>query len=123
LVIGARGSYQVFTDDPNKIRIPDVSFTRRDRVPKSGPAEGHGWIAPDLVVEFNSPNDSGDYVESKIKDFLAAGVPLIWVAYPQTKTVLVHRNDGTANRLQVGDVLDGEDVLPGFRCEVAALFA
>ena len=123
LMNGAQGSYQGFPDDPNKVRIPDVSFTRRERLPKDGPAEGHGRVAPDLVVEVTSPNDTGDYIESKINDFLAAGIPLIWVAYPETKTLLVHRKDGTANRLQVGDVLDGEDVLPGFRCEVAALFA
>ena len=123
LVNGAQGSYQVFPDDPNKVRIPDVSFTRRERLSKDGPAEGHGRVAPDLVVEVNSPNDTGDYIESKINDFLAAGIPLIWVAYPETKTVLVHRKDGTAQRLQVGDTLDGEDVLPGFRCDVAALFA
>ena len=122
-VNGGQGSYQIFPDDPDKVRIPDVSFTRRDRIPKSGPAEGHGRIAPDLVVEVTSPNDTVDRLESKINDFLAAGIRLIWVAYPETKTVLVHRKDGTAQRLQVGDVLDGEDVLPGFRCEVAALFA
>ena len=119
---GAQGSYQVFANEPNKVRIPDFSFTRRERLPKGKPAKGHARIAPDLVVEVNSPNDKGDQLESKINDFLAAGVPLIWVVYPKTKTVLVHRKDGTARRLQVGDVLEGEDILPGFHLEVAALF-
>ncbi len=123
LVNGAQGSYQIFPDDPDKVRIPDVSFTRKVRLPKGGPAEGHGRVAPDLVIEVNSPNDSGDYLESKIIDFFAAGVPLIWVAYPESKSVLVHRRNGSAQRLQVGDILDGEDILPGFRCDVAALFA
>ena len=75
------------------------------------------------MVEVTSPNDTVDRLESKIKDFLAAGVALIWVVYPESKTVEVHRHNGTLQRLQVGDFLDGEDVLPGFRCEVAALFA
>jgi Uma2 family endonuclease len=123
LVNGAQGSYQAFPDDPAKVRIPDVSFTRKERVPKSGPAEGHARVAPDLVVEVTSPNDTVDQLESKVNDFLAAGVALIWVAYPESRTVQVHRRDGTGKRLQVGDVLEGEDVLPGFRCEVAALFA
>jgi Uma2 family endonuclease len=123
LVNGAQGSYQAFPDDPDKVRIPDVSFTRRDRVPKVGPAEGHGRVAPDLVIEVTSPNDTVGRLESKIQDFLAAGVPLIWVVYPETQVVFVQRGDGTAKRLQVGDILEGEDVLPGFRCEVAALFS
>jgi Uma2 family endonuclease len=123
LVNGAQGSYQIFPDDPTKVRIPDVSFTRKERAPKSGPAEGHARIAPDLVVEVTSPNDTVDQLESKVNDFLAAGVALIWVAYPESRTVQVHRKDGTGKRLQVGDFLEGEDVVPGFRCEVAALFA
>ena len=48
---GAQGSYQAFPDDPDKVRIPDVSFTRRERLPIDGPAEGHARVAPDLVVE------------------------------------------------------------------------
>lgn len=121
VVNGAQGSYQIFPDKPNKVRIPDVSFTRRDRLP-DGPAEGHGRVAPDLAVEVTSPNDAVDYIETKINDFLAAGVVLIWVVYPEIRTVQVYRKDGTGKRLRVGDTLDGEDVLPGFRCEVAALF-
>ncbi len=121
VVNGAQGSYQIFPDEPNKVRIPDVSFTRRDRLP-DGPAGGHGRVAPDLAVEVTSPNDAVDYFETKINDFLAAGVVLIWVVYPEIRTVQVYRKDGTGKRLRVGDTLDGEDVLPGFRCEVAALF-
>ena len=123
LVNGGQGSYQIFPDDPNKVRIPDVSFTRRDRLPGGTPADGHSRVAPDLVVEVISPNDTIRKLDLKIADFLAAGVPLIWVVYPDTQTVQVIRRDGSGVRLKVGDAIDGEDVLPGFRCEVAALFA
>jgi Uma2 family endonuclease len=58
----------------------------------------------------------------KVRDFLNAGVPLIWVANPETCDVYVHRSDGTGALLKSGDVLDGGDVLPGFRCPVADLF-
>ena len=58
LVNGAQGSYQAFPDDPDKVRIPYVSFTRRDRLPNDRPSKGHGRVAPDLVVEVTSPNDS-----------------------------------------------------------------
>ncbi len=122
-VNGAQGSYQIFPDDHDKVRIPDVSFTRKERLPKDGLPEGHARFVPDLVIEVTSPNDSVKKLQAKIKDFRAAGVPLIWVAYPETKMVQVHRRDGSGQLLQVGDVLEGEDILPGFRCEVAALFA
>jgi Uma2 family endonuclease len=101
----------------------EIKQRRRDRIPQEGPAEGHGRIAPDLVVEVTSPNDSIAMVELKVNDYLAAGVRLIWVVVPEAQTVSVYRPDHTGARLRVGDFLDGEDVLPGFRYEVAALFA
>jgi Uma2 family endonuclease len=122
LVNGGQGSYQIFPDNPKKVRIPDVSFTRKERLPEDGPAKGHGRIAPDLVVEVISPNDLMEDVTEKIDDYLAAGIPLIWVVDPSTRTVLVFHRDGSARRLKVGEFLEGEDVLPGFRLEVASIF-
>jgi Uma2 family endonuclease len=122
VINGAQGSFQIFPDDPKKVRIPDVSFARRERLPEGGVEEGHGKIAPDLVVEVISPNDLIVEVMAKVRDFLNAGVPMIWVANPDTSDVHVYRSDGTVALLQGTDVLDGGDVLPGFRCPVADLF-
>jgi len=121
-VNGAQGSYQIFPDDPKKVRIPDVSFTPRDRVPPGGPAEGHSRVVPALVVEVVSPNDDVIKLDEKIEDFFAAGVSLIWIINPHTHTILVLRRDRSGIRLRLDDVLDGEDVLSGFRLEVATLF-
>ena len=57
LVNGPEGGYQIFPDEPTKVRFPDVSFTRLDRVPGGKPARGHSRITPDLVVEVVSPSD------------------------------------------------------------------
>ncbi len=122
VVNGAQGSYQIFPDDPKKVRIPDVSFTRRERLPEGRVEEGHGKIAPDLVVEVISPNDLAVEVAAKVRDFLNAGVSLIWVANPDTNDVLIYRSDGTVALLRSGDVLDGGDILPGFQCPISELF-
>jgi Uma2 family endonuclease len=122
VVNGAQGSYQVFPDDSKKVRIPDASFVSKDRLPPGGLPDGHSRVVPDLVIEAVSPNDTAAELDEKVEDFLRAGVPLIWVANPETRTVQVHRRGGSDTRLRAGDVLDGEDVLPGFRCEVAKLF-
>ena len=121
-VNGGQGSYQIFPDDPRKVRIPDVSFTRMERLPAGQLAEGHGRVVPDLVAEVTSPHDSSSDLEKKIADYLAAGVALIWVIDPPTQSIRVIRPDGTGLRLTKRDTLDGEGVLPGFRCEVAKLF-
>ena len=122
VVNGSQGGFQIFPDDPDKVRIPDVSFTRRDRIPGGQAAEGHGRVAPDLVVEVISPNDSAAKVARKVRDFLDAGIPLIVVVDPATRGVQAIRGDGTSRFLKVGDTLDGGDVLPGFICPVAELF-
>jgi Uma2 family endonuclease len=58
-----------------------------------------------------------------VTDYLRVGVPLVWVIYPKNRCVRVVRSNRTAAQLGESDELDGEDVLPGFRCAVARLFA
>lgn len=120
-VNGAQGSYQIFPDDPRKVRIPDVSFTRKERLPE-GPGDGHGRVAPDLVVEVVSPNDAAEDLLIKVRDFLAAGVRLAWVFYPDTRAVQVFRDLDSSGFLSGDDALEGGDVLPGFRVPVGEFF-
>jgi len=55
-----------------------------------GAAEGHCPIAPDLAVEVVSPHDLYSEVEAKVNDYLGAGVSLVWVVDPPTRSVRVH---------------------------------
>lgn len=121
-VHGSQCGYQIFPDDPRKVRIPDVSFTRKERMPAEGPAKGHAKVAPDLVVEVLSPNDLATDLIARLEDYHAAGVPLLWVVDPATRSVRVERADGSAQRLGSDGTIDGGDVLPGFRHPVAAFF-
>jgi Uma2 family endonuclease len=119
-VNGAQGSYQIFPDDPRKVRIPDVSFIRAGK--EVAVPDGHSPVVPDLIIEVVSPNDRIGEMERKIRDFLNAGVPLIWVVDPDSRTVRVVRGDGTGAFLMGDAALDGEAVLPGFRLPLAELF-
>lgn len=119
---GAQGSYQCFPGDPRKVRIPDISFVRKDRMSSGSLPEGHCRTVPDLVVEIISPNDLFSEVSDKIDDFLGAGVHLVWVVNPRNRTIQIYRADGPVDLLRPGDTLDGGDILPGFRCEVAGIF-
>lgn len=123
VVNGAHGSIQVFPDDPNKVRIPDVAFTRRDRMPGGEAFEGHSRVVPDLAVEVVSPNDKLGEFEAKMKDYQSAAIPLIWVVNPELRTVRVYTPTGAGPLLHDGDTLRGGDILPGFECPVSAIFA
>ena len=73
-------------------------------------------------MEVLSPNDRDYETDQKIEDFLRAGVRLVWVINPETRTVLIYRADGTISGLREQDELSGEDVVQGFRCRVGDLF-
>jgi Uma2 family endonuclease len=113
--------YQIFPDDPNRVRFPDVSFIRRGRLPDDKPPQGHVRIAPDLAVEVVSPNDLAYSIDDKIASFLLAGIRMLWIVYPETRTVWVIRPTGVS-RLSAADEINGEDVLPGFTCRVEEFF-
>ncbi len=50
-------------------------------------------------------------------------MPLLWWVYPDERAVeVVYRLGVLAATLREGDVLDGEDVLPGFTLPVSELF-
>ena len=118
----ADASYQCFPDDPTKVRKPDVSFIRLERMPPEEELEGHCRIAPDMATEVISPKDLAYEIDQKVEEYLRAGVRLVWVINPETRTVRIYRADGSMSGLRENDYLDGEDVIPAFRCRVGDLF-
>jgi Uma2 family endonuclease len=123
LVFSARCAYQIFGDDPRKVRKPDASFVARGRLPDDRPPPGRVVIPPDLIVEIIPPDGDAEEIDRRVADYLGAGVKLIWILYPATRSVWVVRRDGSAARLTEDKDLSGEDVVPGFACPVRALFA
>jgi Uma2 family endonuclease len=72
----------------------------RGKLPEDHPPQEHCRLAPDLVIEAVSPHDTASELEEKIAQWLAAGVRLVWVLYPETQRLQVHRVDGTVTKLQ-----------------------
>jgi len=108
------------THEPDTVRAPDVAFISRDRLPEPEP-EGYAELAPDLVVEVLSPDDRPGEVLAKVADWLNAGSRLVWVVDPKRQFVRVYGQDGSESRLGTGQLLDGEDVVPGFSCPLNAI--
>jgi Uma2 family endonuclease len=77
---------------------------------------------PVLVVEILSPNDTEEQTNEKVDDYLAAGVPLVWVIDPHDRTVLVYQPGTEPTLFNARQELSGEPQLPGFRVGVSHLF-
>lgn len=104
------------------VRKPDVTFVRRGRLPEGKPQQGWLTVVPDFVAEVVSPGDEAEDLERKLLDYREAGIPLIWVIYPNTRTAQV-LTPGSRMDVDAEGVLDGGDVLPGFQVRLTDLFA
>jgi Uma2 family endonuclease len=107
------------TDDELNDRLPDVSVHLTDKPPV---AEGAVEGMPNLAVEIKSPKDSNKLMRDKAEFYLENGCQLVWLVYPDKKSVEVFQPDKNFVHLVMGDMLDGGDVLPGFTLPVATLF-
>jgi Uma2 family endonuclease len=120
-VVAATGF--LLTTSPDTVRAPDVAFVSRGRVHATGEVTGYWLGAPDLVVEVISPNDLYTEVEEKVSTWLAHGTRMVIVLNPRRRTVAVHRSPAEVRILTEAELLDGEDVVPGWRVPVRELFA
>jgi Uma2 family endonuclease len=123
VVVGAETGF-VLAEDPPIVRAPDAAFVAAGRLPVGTTSiKGFARLAPDLAVEIVSPSNTRADIRDKVRDYLAAGVRLVWVLEPRDVRVTVSRRGSPATVLRGGDELGGEAVLPGFRVAVADLFA
>ncbi|HEY7035026.1 MAG TPA: Uma2 family endonuclease [Thermomicrobiales bacterium] len=122
VVTTADGSY-ILSYDPLTIVVPDVAFVRSSRLPAGPRPKGYAPFAPDLAIEVRSPTDRRADIDDKLAHYRRAGVPLVWWVDPAQRRVEVYRRGLLVAELSEGNVLDGEDILPGFRLPVAEIFA
>jgi Uma2 family endonuclease len=107
--------------DPDTVRAPDLAYYRENvRLEEISP--GPPKRLPDLVVEVLSPSDRLGMVMRKVQQYLRAGIAMVWVVDGESRNVTVYRSGREPRVLEENEVLDGEDVLPGFTCAVSELF-
>jgi Uma2 family endonuclease len=100
------------------VRSPDISFVARGRFKKGAVPKGFIPFAPDLAVEVLSPEDCSRFVLDKVGEYLDAGVRMVWVLDPNARSASIYRSLTSVRTLSANDALNGEDVLPGFRCRL-----
>ena len=112
----------VLARQPDTVRGPDVAFLSNERERETEGARPYIPGAPDIAVEVVSPSDRTREVLGKVSDYLAAGSRIVWVLNPVRGDVSVFRSPFAPRILAGSDLLDGEDVLPGFSVTIAEIF-
>jgi Uma2 family endonuclease len=107
------------------VRMPDVSFFCWDKLPgRVLPSKPIPDLFPDLAVEVLSKTNTPAEMERKLREYFLAGVRLVWMIDPRTRTAAVYTGpDAPDARLDETQALDGGEVLPGFTLPLAELFA
>lgn len=109
--------------DPDTVRAPDAAFVNKSQLDRFGLPVAYFPEAPALAVEVVSPDDTAEEVDSKIRCWLSAGTLLAWVVYPGGRTITVYRSLDDIRVLTEADTLSGENVVPGFECQVSEIFS
>jgi Uma2 family endonuclease len=112
----------LLTRDPDTVRAPDAAFVSHERI-KEIPADSGSYapIAPDLVAEVVSPNDTFAQVEEKAQFWLRCGTRMVLVVEPSNRALRVYQSE-QVSFLQESDTFSAGDVVPGWQFEVAELF-
>jgi Uma2 family endonuclease len=111
----------LLADDPPTLRAPDVAFFSRDLLVRE-PAEGFFPGAPTIAFEVVSPSESAKGLETKVRQYLVAGSEAVVSIYPDSRTVWVHRPDGTSRRLEGEAELTFPDILGDWSLPLPAIF-
>ncbi len=116
----------LFTIDRARVlmRRPTLAVVSEWRWPLECPVPAtESWdVVPDLAAEIINHATSADEVAIKIEEYFQASVRAIWVIFPVTKKIYVYGSPTRVRILQIGDVLEGEDLLPGFQVALSTLF-
>jgi Uma2 family endonuclease len=112
----------VLESDPDTVLAPDFAFVRGEPKTLEEISQGFFRVMPDLAGEIGSPSDSRNDLRAKAQQYLAAGVPNVWLIEYRTRTLTWITADRPERVYGIGDVLDGGDLIPGFHLAIADIF-
>jgi Uma2 family endonuclease len=110
--------FSCFTS-PKQVRVPDISFYTAEQIREARTTPP----LPAFVVEIISPNDAGERTQRKVKEYVDAGVQVIWQIYPQLRQVWIFRDAKHATICSDTDLCSAAPAIPDFALSVQELFA
>ncbi len=99
-------------------RRPDAAYFTKQQIrhPEEAPE------APALVVEVVSPSNTDLQNKLKMREYLDAGVKMVWFIYPNVEQVWSHTSPTDVKIYQKDDTCDARSVIKGFQISVKEIF-
>ena len=113
-----------FTLPNQAMRVPDaawISLERWEKVPEEEQKK-FAHICPDFIIELMSESDSLKEMQPKMEECMENGCRLAWLIHPKECKTFVYRENKTTSEIPFEKPLSGENVLPGFQLDLAAIF-
>lgn len=104
-----------------RIRLPDVSFVAKARLPRD--LKPVPSLAPDLAVEVLSESNTAQEMNQKLIEYFQTGTRLAWIVDPATRSVAVYTSaEKPKSVVAESESVDGGAVLPALTIRVADMF-
>ena len=121
ITVGGNAPYRIRR---GTVRKPDATFVSWDKIPDGlSPSIQIAKFAPDLSIEVLNPGNTKTELLRKREEFFGVGTKLYWEIDPRQQTAHVFTSPRESTHITSSGILDGCEVLPGFRLSLRELFA
>lgn len=119
IVLGTDGPVRTVAP---QVRMPDVCFIRKSRVPKRrSPRPSVLPIAPDLAVEIVSKSNTPAELRIKLTEYFAAGVEIVWIIDHRSRSARIFTGPSEFSEIGEQGFLTAAKLLPGFKLRLKTL--
>ena len=107
---------------PETFRIPDAFVILKSSAASMSMFGGWYEGCPELVAEVVSESDTERDLDRRRHQYLRAGASVVWVVYPHTRYLLVHRQHGRVQDRKPGEILIERSLPLELQVEVSRIF-
>jgi Uma2 family endonuclease len=120
--LAGNDTFVLLRRNPDLVRGADLAYISYERLPKEDRPRGFLNVMPELVCEVRSPSDTWTNVIGKVLEYLEAGVGIVLVFDPPSKSVSVYRPETRQDLFEMEDELTLPDLFPELRIPVRNFF-
>lgn len=101
--------------------VPDLLYISYDRLKAFPLGNTPCFVAPELVIEIISPDQSFTNLSQKAIDYIKAGVDRVWLVDTEVKKITIFYPDSLPQIKQKNDSLE-DDLFPNLSLTIAQIF-